>query len=206
LPGRIPRTDTVQLKPGENYTWSPRLAPLQQQQAVASKPGAATQRSPSEPALKRGNPDEASCQQTMTAGAWGGAYASCARAARAGSAGAARDVGLLFQRGTGVGRSDDSAAHWFGEAARAGDGESMYQLALYYERGRGVKKDQAVALDWYTRSANTGLANAEYALGQVYEKGHLGMAKDKAKALVWYRKAAAQGHKDAAARVHDLAQ
>jgi TPR repeat protein len=82
----------------------------------------------------------------------------------------------------------------------------MYQLAQRYERGRGVKKDQAKALEWYTKAGDAGLASAQYTLGETYEKGRLGVAKDKAKALEWYRKAAAQGNKDAADKVKDLAK
>jgi TPR repeat protein len=207
-PGFLSHTDTVQVSGGQQFVWSPRLAavPRSQPKAVASAPPVSPRTStpPPEATSKRVNVDEVGCRQNVATAAWRDAFASCLRAAQAGSATAARNIALMFQRGNAVNRSDDSAAHWFAQAARNGDGESMYQLAVSYDRGRGLKKDPAAALDWYTRAANTGHADAAYAVGEAYEKGHLGAAKDKAKALEWYRKSAADGNKDAATKVHDL--
>jgi hypothetical protein len=198
-PGYLPRTDTVQLAVGQQFTWTPKLVAAPQSRAVGQPP-------PAEPAVKRGNVDDAACRQSVASASWHDAFASCMRAAQAGSAVAQRNLAAMFQRGNGVNRSDDSAAHWFAEAARNGDGESMYRLALAYDRGRGLKKDQGAALDWYTRAGNAGQADASYAMGDAYEKGHLGVTKDKTKALEWYRKAVTQGSKDAATKVRELAR
>jgi TPR repeat protein len=207
-PGFLSRTDTVQVSGGQQFVWAPKLVavPKSQPKVAASAPPVSprTGTPPPEAASKRGNVDEVACRQNVATAAWRDAFASCLRAAQAGSAVAERDIALMFQRGNAVNRSDDSAAHWFAQAARSGDGESMYQLAVSYDRGRGLKKDQSAALDWYTRAANTGHADAAYAVGEAYEKGHLGAARDKAKALEWYRKSAADGNKDAANKVREL--
>lgn len=199
-PGYLPRSDTVTLSAGQQFTWSPKL--------VAGSPTHAGKRSPkavvSEPATRRSAVDDAACRQEMARSSWRDALASCLRAAQAGSAAAQRSVATLFQHGNGTRRSDDSAARWFAQAARNGDAEAMYQLAIGYEHGHGVKKDQAAALDWYVRAGNAGHRDAAYTVGDAYEKGHLGAVKDRSRALEWYRKAAALGSKDAANKVRDL--
>ncbi len=196
-PGFLPRTDSVQLTAGQQFTWAPKLAVAPQPRGAAVPPSAETP-------PKRGNVDDAACRQGVANAAWHDAFASCTRAAEAGNAIAQRSIATMFQHGAGVNRSDDSAAHWFAEAARNGDTESMYQLAMAYERGRGVKKDQGAALDWYTRAGNAGQPDASFIVGDAYERGHLGAPKDKAKAIEWYRKAAAQGNKEAVNKVRDL--
>lgn len=198
LTNYAPVRDTVLVDAGQSFIWSPKLV-----RTATAKIAAVTKRPPPAPA-SRSKLDEAGCQQQMAARAWAGAYQVCVRAAHSGSASSAGFVGLLFQHGNGVRRSDDSAAAWFTIAARGGNAGAMSQLGDAYERGHGVHKDQAAALDWYTRAANAGDAAGQYALGQAYEKGRLGMPKDRAKALQWYRKAATQGYKDAATRVHRL--
>ena len=195
-PGYLPRTDTVQLTAGQHFAWSPKLVPARPSKVAAV----------AAPTLKGGGADDAACRQNMASASWRDAHGSCTRAAQAGSAVAQRSVALLFQRGNGVDRSDDSAARWFAQAARNGDREAMFQLAVAYDRGRGLKKDQAAAFDWYSRAGNAGHAEAAFTAGEAYEKGRFGVAKDKAKALEWYRKAAAQGNKDAANKVRDLAR
>lgn len=195
-PGYLPRTDTVQVTAGQHFAWSPKLVPARPSKVAAV----------AAPTLKGGGADDAACRQNMASASWRDAHGSCTRAAQAGSAVAQRSVALLFQRGNGVDRSDDSAARWFAQAARNGDREAMFQLAVAYDRGRGLKKDQAAAFDWYSRAGNAGHAEAAFTAGEAYEKGRFGVAKDKAKALEWYRKAAAQGNKDAANKVRDLAR
>ena len=197
-PGYLPRTDTVQVTAGQHFAWSPKLVPARPSK-VSAAPAPA-------PTLKRGGADDAACRQNMASASWRDAYGSCTHAAQAGSAVAQRSVALLFQRGNGVNRSDDSAARWFVQAARNGDREAMFQLAVAYDRGRGLKKDHAAAFDWYSRAGNAGHAEAAFAVGEAYEKGRFGIARDKAKALEWYHRAAAQGNKDAANKIRDLAR
>jgi hypothetical protein len=191
--GYLPRTDTMTLQAGETINWSPALTPEppKPQPAAAAKPV-----TPAGPA----------CAASVQSEQWGAAFESCMRESLAGNAAAKRNLAMLYERGRGVTRSEENAARWYESAATAGDRDAMYLLAQRYERGRGVKKDPALALQWYARAGDAGLATAQYTLGEIYEKGRLGAAKDKAKALEWYRKAAAQGNKDAADKVRDLAK
>ena len=195
-PGFVSRMDTVQLTAGQQFTWSPRLVASPSAKRVAAT-------TPDRPPA-RASADEMACQQYSASASWHDAFGSCLRAAQAGSVAAQRGVAVMYQRGNGVARSDENAAHWFEQAARGGDGESMFQLAIACEHGRGVKRDDAAALDWYTRAGSAGIAAAAFAAGDAYEKGHLGAAKDRAKAVEWYRKSAALGNKDAAAKVRYL--
>ncbi len=192
--GYLPRTDTMVLRAGETITWSPALTPEPPKpQAVAAAPKPAAPAGPT-------------CAASVQGEHWAAAFESCMRESLAGNAAAKRNLAMLYERGRGVEHSEENATRWYESAANAGDRDAMYQLAQRYERGRGVKKDPALALQWYTKAGDAGLAAAQYTLGETYEKGRLGVTKDKAKALEWYRKAAAQGNKDAADKVKDLAK
>lgn len=192
--GYLPRADTMVLRSGETINWSPALTPEPPKpQPVAAAPKPATPAGPT-------------CAASVQAEKWAAAFESCMRESLAGNAAARRNLAMLYERGRGVEHSEENATRWYESAATGGDRDAMYQLAQRYERGRGVKKDQAKALEWYTKAGDAGLASAQYTLGETYEKGRLGVAKDKAKALEWYRKAAAQGNKDAADKVKDLAK
>jgi hypothetical protein len=204
LDGYATRTDTVTVVAAQTLRFAPHLEPLRSARTVATRPTPVAAPVDAPPPVRRGNPDEVACRQAMASSAWRDAYAACGRAAQGGSAAAQRNLAMLFQNGTGVRRSDDSAARWFIQGAHGGDTESEYQLAVAYEHGHGVPRNQGAALDWYTRAATAGLAAAQVVVGEAYEKGHLGLAKDRARALEWYRKAAAQGNKDAANKVRDL--
>jgi TPR repeat protein len=148
--------------------------------------------------------EEGACRQAVSSLSWSAAHQSCTAAARGGSVYGKRALGDLFQHGSGVLRSDDSAAFWYQQAALAGDAASMTQLGAAYEHGRGVRKDQGQAAQWYTRAATSGDAAAQYTLGKAFEKGHLGLTRDRGRALEWYRKAAAQSYRDAADRARNV--
>ncbi len=206
--GYLPRTDTMQLRPGETVAWSPVLtgAAAKPPTPKAAPPPAAPPRTAAEQSPKGGTAGGPACQADVDAKKWSDAFEACMREALAGSAAAKRNVAELYDRGHGVVRSDENATRWYDGAAAAGDHESMYQLAMAYERGRGINKDQTAAARWYARAADAGHPLAQYAIGEAYEKARLGLPKNKAKALEWYRMAAAQGNKAAANKVHDLSK
>ena len=192
--GAVRGTDSVRLRVGETYTWSPVLKAL-------PPPSATPPRSAS--SSRATGP---TCRGMIESGRWDDAVTLCTKEAAAGKASAQRDLGELFERGRGVSRSEGEAAKWYTKAGESGDRDAMLRIAVACEKGRGVKKDGSAALGWYTRAANAGLADAQYAVGQAYERGKLGARKDKTMALEWYRKAAAQGHQDAIARMKDLSR
>ena len=192
--GAVRRTESVLVRSGETYTWSPGIT-------AVPTPSAAPQRTTSSP--KSTAP---TCRGMMEGERWEAAVIVCTKEAGAGKASAQRDLGELFERGRGVSRNESEAAMWYTKAGDGGDRDAMLRIAMAYERGRGVKKDGSTALGWYTRAANAGLADAQFTVGQAYERGKLGVRKDKATALEWYRRAAAQGHQDAIARMKGLSR
>ncbi len=193
--GYLPRVDTLQLRAAQSIAWSP---------ALVSVPKVVTRPADSTP--KPAAPSSVACSQNVQAEKWIEAFDACMREALAGSAAAKRNVGSLYERGKGIGRSDELAHKWYGEAAGAGDADAMFRLGQQFERGRGVKRDQATALQWYVKSGSAGFLPAQMLVAEAYEKGRYDLAKDKAKALEWYAKAAAQGSKDAANKLRDLAK
>lgn len=201
--GYLPRTDTLDLRPGETREWSPSLSAVPAKVVAHAAPTAPAAHPD---ASGHANANAEACDQDVSTKQWTEAVEVCTAAAVNGNAGAQRNLASLYDHGHGVHGSDDDAARWYGKAANGGDREAMYQLAMDYEHGHGVKKDETTAAQWYARAADAGHPLAQVALGEAYEKGHLGLNKDKAKALDWYRKAAAQGNKDAADKVHDLSR
>jgi hypothetical protein len=114
------------------------------------------------------------------------------RAARAGNAEAAFELGEAYQNGEGVDRDLDQAARWFNTAAQAGAPRGQYLLGRAYAEGRGVGQDRAKAARWYARAAVQNHAPAQYALGQAFMNGR-GVPEDPLWAGRWYGKAARRG-------------
>jgi hypothetical protein len=191
-PGYESHSETLRLRAGETVAWSPSLA-----RAEAPKPA---------PPAKPSAPPPSACATDVKAEDWGKAFHSCMTEAVAGQAAARRNLAMLYMKGRGTPRNEQSGAAYYELAANQGDKVSMLATADAYEHGDGVKKDEAKALSWYTRAASAGVMEAQSKLGEVYEKGRLGVKKDKSAALGWYRKAAAQGDKDAADKAEDLAK
>jgi hypothetical protein len=191
-PGYESHSETLRLRAGETIAWSPSLTRTQAPQPAA----------PTKPAT----PPASACATDVKAEDWKNAFHSCMTEALAGRTAAKRDLAMLYMKGRGTPRNEQSGAAYYELAANEGDKTSMLAIADAYEHGDGVKKDEAKALSWYTKAANAGVMDAQSKLGEVYEKGRLGVKKDKSAALGWYRKAAAQGDKDAADKAEDLAK
>jgi hypothetical protein len=190
-PGYETHSETLQLRPGETIAWSPSLT-----HSAPAKPAA-----PTTPTAT-----SSACATDVKGEDWKAAFNSCMSEAIAGRTPAKRELAMLYMRGRGTPKNEQSGAKWYEVAANEGDRTSMLAIADAYEHGDGVKKSDAKALSWYTKAANAGVAEAQSKLGEAYEKGRLGVKKDKNTALDWYRKAAAQGDKDAASKAEDLAK
>jgi TPR repeat protein len=105
-------------------------------------------------------------------------------------------LGVCYQNGHGVSRSDGEAVQWYRKAAELGYAPSQTSLAWMYENGRGVARDYAVALDWYRKAAAQGHARAQASIGYMVLNGR-GVTKNDNEAMVWLRRAADQGHSSA---------
>jgi len=105
------------------------------------------------------------------------------QAARLGHARAQATLGIAYQDGNGVDRSDAAAAHWFGLAATQGHRAAQYALAGMYEEGEGgLRKDPAKARQLYLLSANQGYDKAQMEVGFAYEVGD-GIARSRSRAI-----------------------
>lgn len=105
---------------------------------------------------------------------------------------AAFGMGMLYERGYGLGRSAPEAASWYRRAAVAGHAGAAYNLGNLYRKGDGVPRDTAEAVRWWRKAADGGLPQAQINLGVAYQKGD-GVAKDEAAAFAWYARAAEGG-------------
>lgn len=107
-------------------------------------------------------------------------------------AGAARSLGYMYGRGTGVEQSDEAATAWLALAAEEGDREAATQLARCFFDGCGVPRDPVVAASLAERAAAGGFGPAARLLGEVHTDG-LGVPRDAAVSAEWYRKGAELG-------------
>jgi TPR repeat protein len=106
---------------------------------------------------------------------------------------AERRLGMFYQGGDGVTRSDSTALDWYLKAAEQGYAPAQLAVGKMLEAGKGAKRDYAKALDWYTAASESKNAEATYLVGRMFERGR-GVKRDKAKAKEWYTKAAGLGY------------
>ena len=135
-----------------------------------------------------------------SAGDLAGAFEWCQRAADGVLAWAQYNLGLMYQKGEGVARSDAEAAHWYRLAAAQGFADAQQRLADLYYLGQGIARNYTQAALWYGRAAEQGSARAQFQLGQLYNLG-LGVEHDYTQYRYWTRMAAEQGHEDAVREV-----
>ncbi len=131
-----------------------------------------------------------------SAGDFAGAFEWCQRAADGELAWAQYNLGLMYQKGEGVARSEAEAVHWYRLAASQGFADAQLRLADLYYLGQGLQQSYTQAALWYRRAAEQGCARAQFQLGHLYDVG-LGIEHDYTKYRYWTRMAAEQGHEDA---------
>ena len=131
-----------------------------------------------------------------SAGDSAGAFAWCQRAADGELAWAQYNLGLMYQKGEGVERSDAEAAHWYRLAAAQDFADAQQRLADLYYLGQGIQQSYMQAALWYRRAAEHGNARAQFQLGHLYDVG-LGIEHDYTQYRYWTRMAAEQGDEDA---------
>ena len=119
------------------------------------------------------------------------ALAGFSALAEKGNIGAQGMLGMFYQDGLGVQKSDQHAVKWYRKAAEKGSSPAQFGLAEMYAKGLGLPKDEQQAAVWYRKSAEQGFADAEYELGLMYASGR-GLPMDERQAVVWFKKAAEQ--------------
>jgi len=113
------------------------------------------------------------------------------------------EVGRIYERGRGTGKSFEEAAIWYQKAADSGSHTAKARLGKMYLEGRGVKKNINKAYKLLTDAAKNNVPSAQYQLAIMYEIG-IGIGEDTSKALYWYKKAAKLGHYQAERKVKKL--
>jgi TPR repeat protein len=97
-------------------------------------------------------------------------------------------LGLCYEAGSGVDRSDAQALEWFKKAGAGSDPNGLMELASVYLHGRvGAPVDVARAIELYRKPADFGIPPAQTALGDIYRHGAAGLAADPAQARTWPR-------------------
>ena len=69
---------------------------------------------------------------------------------------AMRNIGNLYEGGSGIPQDHGQAMIWYRKAADAGDAGAMTNIALLYEFGQGVPKDLGQAMNWRRKAAAAG--------------------------------------------------
>lgn len=121
------------------------------------------------------------------------AYHWFSAAAAQGNADAQFSLGVMHERGLGVGQDYGAALRWYRKAAAGGKAEAEFNIGIMYANGLGVPRDYAKARDRYWAAAWAGLAEAQVNVGVLYANGQ-GVAQDYEEAAVWFDHAAKQGH------------
>jgi formylglycine-generating enzyme required for sulfatase activity len=103
------------------------------------------------------------------------------------------DLGLLYEAGRGVPRSDKNALLWFIKAAEQGHTDTQYKVGKFFAEGNGVNVSYAVAAEWFLMAARRGHVDAQFSIAEMYFSGS-GVEESFEKAEIWYAKAEKQGH------------
>jgi TPR repeat protein len=127
----------------------------------------------------------------------------CRRAAQGGSGAAMNDMGVRYQKGTGVEMDNVAAVGWFTLATQHEVPAAYVNLGNCYELGNGLKRDYSKAGQYYATAARRGFPIASALLGHLFEEG-LGTDVDLVKAYAMYKRAADAGFAQAAPAVEKL--
>ena len=118
------------------------------------------------------------------------------KAALQGYATAQSNLGVCYEKGTGITKDEKIAVKWYTKAAEQGHATAQCNLGVCYALGKGVTKDEKKAVECFIKAALQGHVNAQFGLGVCYYNG-TGVTKDEKKAAEWFTKAAEQGHANA---------
>ena len=103
------------------------------------------------------------------------------------------NLGVMYDKGQGVGRSDETAVRWYSLAANQGHPFAQSNLGIKYDKGKGVPQNSTTAYKWFRKAAEQGHVVAQHNLGFMYSNGR-GVSRNDSEAIVWYEKAANQGY------------
>ncbi|MBY0530501.1 MAG: hypothetical protein K2P86_00870 [Xanthobacteraceae bacterium] len=117
------------------------------------------------------------------------------KAANAGDADAAYEVGERYMTGNGIEANSSEGLKWFERAVAKGSAAAAFRLGMAYEKGQGVTKDRARARTNYVLAAESGHLKAMHNLAVMMVE-HGGAKPDYTNAIPWFRRAAERGLRD----------
>ncbi|MCW8890147.1 MAG: hypothetical protein OQL20_05755 [Sedimenticola sp.] len=123
---------------------------------------------------------------------WRDAYEYWVPEADKGDARAQYYLSVLFSKGLGVEKSEETALTFLTLAAEGGFAPAQYQLGNNYQHGELIEQDADRALYWWKKAAEREYVHAQLKMGALYYLGR-GVEQDLDKATEWYRLAAKKG-------------
>ncbi len=123
---------------------------------------------------------------------WRDAYEYWVPEADKGNARAQFYLSMLFSKGLGVEKSEETALTFLMLSAEGDFPPAQYHLGNNYQSGKLIEQDSELALYWWRRSAEQEFVSAQLKMGAVHYLGR-GATKDIDKATEWYRRAANNG-------------
>jgi len=118
------------------------------------------------------------------------------KVANRGDAEAQFKLGLMYQEGQVVPKSEVEAMKWYMRAAEQGHVDAQYNLGVMYDKGEAIPQNYTEAVKLYKKAAEQGHVNAQFNLGLIYHRGQC-VSQNYAEAMKWSRKAAEQGDAEA---------
>ena len=106
---------------------------------------------------------------------------------------AMNNLGVCYERGTGVKENLTMAFEWYMRAAEQDDIYGCFNVGECYYHGKGVEQSAEQAFLWYLKAAEKGDTQSQVNIANAYYLGQ-GVEEDHHKAFLWYREAAFQGH------------
>lgn len=106
-------------------------------------------------------------------------------------------LGILYENGYCVPKTQQKAFDLFKEAADEKDPIAQYNMGIYHLNGLAVKKDTTEALKYIEKSAIQGLHFAQYKLAFLYYYGGNTIKRDVSKGIEWLTLASNQGMPEA---------
>ena len=68
-----------------------------------------------------------------------------------------KNLGVCYERGTGVKVDLEMAFQWYMKAAELGDVYGCFNVGECYYHGKGVEQDVRLAFEWYMKAADKGI-------------------------------------------------
>lgn len=98
-------------------------------------------------------------------------------------------LGVCFDLGLGVSKSNEMAVYWYRRAANQNNANAQNNLGCYYySYGSKLSKSNETAVYWFRKAADQGLVDAQNNLGICYARGQGGVSQSYETAVHWFRK------------------